>query len=88
MRYFFTARYLWQLPRDEEWRVSSLQILINTAQCSAYDITQQPPGLPPREGMSPEHALYPGPSLTSRKAHRDDRNTSAATCSSVPVWQV
>jgi hypothetical protein len=61
MRYFFTARYLWQLDkRDEDWRVSSLQILINTAQCSAYDTTQQPPGLPLREGLSPEHALYPG----------------------------
>jgi SnoaL-like domain len=60
-RYFFTARYLWQLEkRGGEWRVSALQILINTAQCTAYDPAQQPPGLPLREGMSPEHALYPG----------------------------
>jgi hypothetical protein len=60
-RYFFTARYLWQLhKRDGEWRVASLQVLINTAQCTPYDTKQQPPGLPLRDGMNPSHALFPG----------------------------
>jgi hypothetical protein len=60
-RYFFTARYLWELEkRGDEWRVSSLKILINTAQCTPYDVSTHPPGLPLREGMQPGHALFPG----------------------------
>ena len=60
-RYFFTARYLWGLEkRNDEWRVSSLKILINTAQCTPYDLNAQPPGLPLCEGLQPAHALFPG----------------------------
>jgi len=60
-RYFFTARYLWELQkREDEWRVSSLKILITTAQCTPYDLGAQPPGFQLLEGLSIAHPLFPG----------------------------
>ena len=60
-RYFFTARYLWELQkRRDEWRVSSLKILITTAQCTPYDLSAQPPGFQLLEGLGVGHPLFPG----------------------------
>lgn len=60
-RYFFTARYLWELrKRREEWRISSLKILITTAQCTPYDLRAQPPGFQLLEGLGVDHPLFPG----------------------------
>jgi len=60
-RYFFTARYLWELrKRQDEWRASSLKILITTAQCTPYDLSAQPPGLQLPEGLGVDHPLFPG----------------------------
>jgi hypothetical protein len=60
-RYLLTARYLWELERrQDEWRVSSLRILINTAQCTPYDLDAQPPGFQLLEGLGACHRLFPG----------------------------
>jgi len=60
-RYFFTARYLWELQkREDEWRVSSLKILITTAQCTPYDLGAQPAGFRLLEGLGVDHPLFPG----------------------------
>jgi hypothetical protein len=60
-RFFVTARYLWQLQkRHGEWRVSALQTLMSTAQCTRYDLDAQPPGFALLEGLDVSHTLYPG----------------------------
>lgn len=60
-RYFLTARYLWELQkRQDDWRVSTLRIIVNTAQCTPYDLSAQPPGFQLVEGLSVGHPLFPG----------------------------
>jgi hypothetical protein len=63
-RYFFTARYLWQLQkRLGQWRASALSVLINTAQCTPYDEKEQPPGFAFNSGLGVDHARFPGKHL-------------------------
>lgn len=63
-QYLFTTRYLWELQkRQGEWRVSSLQALITTAQSWPYDLGAQPPGFQLIEGLGVDHSLFPGSHL-------------------------
>ena len=60
-RYLLTARYLWELHKHKgDWRVSTLQIIINTAQCTPYDLSAQPPAFQLVEGLRVGHPLFPG----------------------------
>jgi len=60
-RYLLTVRYLWELQkRGDEWRISSLKMLVTTAQCTPYDMGAQPPGLSLLEGLNVDHPMFPG----------------------------
>jgi hypothetical protein len=71
-RYLLTARYLWELQkRRGDWRVSTLRTIVNTAQCTPYDLSAQPPGFQLVEGLRVGHPLFPG-----RNAVSDEGNCS------------
>jgi hypothetical protein len=70
-RYLLTARYLWELQkRQDNWRVAALRIIVNTAQCTPYDLSAQPPGFQLIEGLGVGHPLFPVSTATGGEGGR------------------